>query len=169
MTDKEIRDPDMKKAKIMAVIAIVLFFVAFAVLGIGAVLQENGVSDRIVIPTALIGFFGCDIAAIILLIKVYPTLLLSDCIKMDEFYEKRESDELCLPDREALAQSLLVHKFKPTEDGGYRKKKFSGTVLVIAVDSRNSRGYFMDIKKRNLSLYSYGCSMVKRLFRVLEG
>lgn len=245
MTDKEKKDPGMKKAKIMAVIAIILFFAAFVVLGVGAVLQENGVPDRIVMPAALIGFFGCDIAAIILLIKAYPTLLLSDCIKMDEFYEKREPAELCLPDRKALAQSLLVNKFKPTEDGGYRRKKFSflkdsinyhvwitedvslanalrrevdhfertqtnwknlclillvymdevgecerkeikeigkqyiiagtvtpklsGTVLVIAVDSRNSRGYFMDIKKRNLSLYSYGCSMVKRLFRVLEG
>lgn len=164
---------------------------------------------------------------------------------MDEFYEKLEPTELCLPDREALVQRLLEHKFRPAEDGGYRKRKFSflkdtiyyhiritedvsianalrrevdhferaqikwknlclillvymdevgecerkeikeigkqyiiagtvspklsATVLVIAVDSISNMGYFMGIKKRNLSLYSYGCRMVKRLFRVLEG
>lgn len=96
------RDISMKKAKVMAVIAINLFFVAFVFLGIGAVLQENGVSEKIVVPTALIGFFGCDIAAIILLIKAYPTILLSDCIRMDEFYEKQELTELCLPDTSGL-------------------------------------------------------------------
>ena len=115
----------MKTAKIMAVIAIILSFVGFAFLAICAVLQGNGVSDKIVVPTALIGFFGCNIAAIILLMKAYPTLLMSDCIKMDEFYEKQELTELCLPDREALVQRLLEHKYKPTEDGGYRRKKFS--------------------------------------------
>lgn len=230
----------MKTAKIMAVIAIILFFVVFASLAICAVLQGDGVSDRIVVPTALVGFFGCNIVAIILLMKAYPTLLLSDCIKMDDFYEKQELTELCLPDRAALIKSLLEHKFKPAEDGGYRRKKFSflkdsinyhvritedvsianalrrevdhfertqikwnnlcmillvymdevgkcerkeikeigkqyiiaetvapklsASVLVIAVDSISNKGYFMDIKKHNISFYSYGCRMIKRLF-----
>lgn len=186
-------------------------------------------------------FFGCNITAIILRITAYPILMRSDCIRMDKFYEKQEPTELCLPDREALVQRLLENKFKPAEDGGYRRKKFSFlkdtinyyvritedtsianalrrevdhcerarikpnnlcilllvymdevgecerkeikefgkrfiiaemmavsklsvTFLAIAVDSRNSMGYFVDIKKRNLSLYSYGCKMVKRLF-----
>lgn len=239
--DKEKRELSMKTAKIMAVIAIILSFVGFAFLAICAVLQGNGVSDKIVVPTALVGFFGCNIVAIILLMKAYPTLLMSDCIKMDEFYEKQELTELCLPDREALVQRLLEHKYKPTEDGGYRRKKFSllkdtinyhvritedvsivnalrrevdhfertqikwnnlcmillvymdevgecerkeikeigkqyiitetvvapklsASVLAIAVDSVSNMGYFMDIKKRNISFYSYGCKMVKRLF-----
>ena len=238
--DKEKRELSMKTAKIMAVIAIILSFVGFAFLAICAVLQGNGVSDKIVVPTALVGFFGCNIAAIILLMKAYPTLLMSDCIKMDEFYEKQELTELCLPDREALVQRLLEHKYKPTEDGGYRRKKFSflkdsinyhvritedvsianalrrevdhlertqikwnnlcmillvymdevgecerkeikeigkqyiiaetvapklsTSVLAIAVDSVSNMGYFMDIKKRNISFYSYGCRMIKRLF-----
>lgn len=186
-------------------------------------------------------FFGCNITAIILRITAYPILMRSDCIRTDKFYEKQEPTELCLPDREALVQRLLENKFKPAEDGGYRRKKFSFlkdtinyyvritedtsianalrrevdhcerarikpnnlcilllvymdevgecerkeikefgkrfiiaemmavsklsvTFLAIAVDSRNSMGYFVDIKKRNLSLYSYGCKMVKRLF-----
>ncbi|MDE7231694.1 MAG: hypothetical protein K2N37_01260 [Lachnospiraceae bacterium] len=238
--DKENRELSMKTAKIMAVIAIILSFVGFAFLAICAVLQGNGVSDKIVVPTALVGFFGCNIVAIILLMKAYPTLLMSDCIKMDEFYEKQELTELCLPDREALVQRLLEHKYKPTEDGGYRRKKFSflkdsinyhvritedvsianalrrevdhlertqikwnnlclillvymdevgecerkeikeigkqyiiaetvapklsTSVLAIAVDSVSNMGYFMDIKKRNISFYSYGCRMIKRLF-----
>lgn len=241
MTDKERRDPDMKKAKGMAVIAIILIFIAFASLGIGAILQGDGVSDRVIVPTALVGFFGCNIVAIILIMKAYPTLLMADCIKMDEFYEKQELIELCLPDREALVQRLLENKFKPAEDGGYRRKKFSflkdtinyhvritedvsianalrrevdhfertqikwnnlcmillvymdevgecerkeikeigkqyiitetvvasklsASVLVIAVDSISNRGYFMDVKKRNISFYTYGCRMIKRLF-----
>ena len=231
----------MKTAKIMAVIAIILSFVGFAFLVICAVLQGNGVSDKIVVPTALVGFFGCNIVAIILLMKAYPTLLLSDCIKLDEFYEKQELTELCLPDREVLVQSFLEHKFKPAEDGGYRRKKFSflkdsinyhvritedvsiasalrrevdhlertqikwnnlcmillvymdevgecerkeikeigkqyiitetvvapklsSSVLVIAVDRVSNMGYFMDIKRHNISFYSYGCRMIKRLF-----
>lgn len=56
MTDKERRDPDMKKAKGMAVIAIILIFIAFAYLGIGAILQGDGVSDGIVVPTDLVVF-----------------------------------------------------------------------------------------------------------------
>lgn len=88
MTDKEKRELSMKTAKIMAVIAIILSFVASASLAIYAVLQGDGVSDKIVVPTALVGFFGCNIVAIILLMKAYPTLLLLDCIKMDDFYEK---------------------------------------------------------------------------------
>ena len=238
--DKEKRELSMKTAKIMAVIAIILSFVGFAFLVICAVLQGNGVADKIVVPTALVGFFGCNIVAIILLMKAYPALLMSDCIKMDEFYEKQELTELRLPDREALVQRLLEHKFKPAEDGGYRRKKFSflkdsinyhvritedvsianalrrevdhlektqikwnklcmillvymdgigeperkeikeigkqyiiaetvapklsTSILVIAVDSASNKGYFMDIKKRNISFYSYGCRMIKRLF-----
>ncbi len=240
MTDKEKKDLSMKTAKIMAVVAIILSFIAFASLAICAVLQGDGVSDKIVVPTALVGFFGCNIIAIILLMKAYPTLLLSDCIKMDELYEKQELTELCLPDREALGQRFLENKFKPAEDGGYRRKKFSflkdsihyhvritedvsianalrrevdhlertqvkwnnlcmillvymdevgecerkeikeigkqyiiaetvapkisTSILVIAVDSISNKGYFMDIKKRNISFYSYGCRMIKRLF-----
>ena len=246
VTDKEKRDLDMKKAKVLAVIAMILIFAAFASLGTGAILQGDGVADGIVVPTALVGFFGCNIAAIILIMKAYPTLLMADCIRMDEFYEKQEPTELCLPDRNALVQRLLENKFKPAEDGGYRRKKFSflkdsinyhvritedvsitnalrrevdhfertqakwnnlcmillvymdevgecerkeikeigkqyiitetvvaprlsASVVVIAVDSVSNMGYFMDIKKRNISFYSYGCKMIKRLFRVLEG
>ena len=58
--DKEKRDPSMKKAKIMAVIAMILIFAAFASLGIGAILQGDGVAEGIVVPTALVGFFGCS-------------------------------------------------------------------------------------------------------------
>lgn len=47
--------------------------------------------------------------------------------------------------------------------------KLSASALVIAVDSVSNTGYFMDIKKHNISFYSYGCRMIKRLFRVLEG
>lgn len=241
MTDKEEKDLGMKKAKVMAIFEAILCFMAFSSLGVGMVLQKNGVSEEIFMPTVLVVFFGCNITAIILRITAYPILMRSDCIRMDKFYEKQEPTELCLPDREALVQRLLENKFKPAEDGGYRRKKFSFlkntinyhvritedtsianalrrevdhcerarikpnnlcilllvymdevgecerkeikefgkrfiiaemmaapklsvTFLAIAVDSRNNMGYFMNIKKRNLSLYSYGCKMVKRLF-----
>lgn len=241
MTDKEEKDPGMKKAKVMTIIEVILCFMAFSSLGVGAVLQKNGVSEEIIMPTVLVVFFGCNIVAIILQITAYPMLMRSDCIRMDAFYEKQEPTELCLPDREALVQRLLENKFKPTEDGGYRRKKLSFlkdtinyhvritedtsiadalrrevdhcerarikpnnlcilllvymdevgecerkevkefgrrfimaemmaapklsvTFLAIAVESGNNIGYFMDIKKRNLSLYSCGCKMVKQLF-----
>lgn len=53
-------DSDMKKAKIMAVTAMILIFAAFASLGIGAILQGDGVAEGMVVPVALVGFFGCS-------------------------------------------------------------------------------------------------------------
>lgn len=123
--NKENKDLGMKKAKVMAIIEAILCFMAFSSPGVGMVLQKNGVSEEIIMPMVLVVFFGCSIVAFILQITAYPKLMRSDCIRMDAFYEKQELTELRLSDREALGQRLLENKFKPAEDGCYRRKKFS--------------------------------------------
>lgn len=122
---KNTEEVDVKKAKVMAVLGIILFVVSFCFLFWAAIMQEMGVSNEIITPIALIGFFGCDIIAIVLLVKAIPGLMVADIEKMDKKYEGNELTELHLMDKDVVLQKFLENKFKCTEDGYYRKKKFS--------------------------------------------
>lgn len=240
--NEENQTPDIKKATVMAVIAVILIFIGFGSIAGAAFMQGAGFSDEVIVLVVAVGFFGCNIVGVILIAKAYPALLLSDCMRADRIYEKQGVRELSLPDQNALRQQLLQHKFKDTENGYYRKKKFSflkdsicyyiriiedvevenavrretirfdsmkkkennlclllfiymdevgerereevkelgkmyiimgtvinpktsASVITTAVDSRTNRGYFMDVGKRGaLTLYSYGCKLIREMF-----
>ena len=233
---------NIKKATIMAIIACILIMIAFSCL-IGAVfLQEYDYFDTVVLPLVLGGFFGGNIIALVLLCKAYPTLVISDCMKMNDRYERQEPMQIRLPERESLGRKFLDSKFQYTEDGYYMIKSFSFlkdsvcyyaritedievenalrreverlyqlgkneknlcmllfvymdavrerekqdikelgkrnivlesvinpnlslSVLIIAVDRGTNTGYYMKIGRHGrLTLYSYGCKMLKKLF-----
>ncbi|MBD5484115.1 MAG: hypothetical protein HDR18_01075 [Lachnospiraceae bacterium] len=68
-----------------------------------AFLQEYYYFDTVVLPLVLGGFSGGNIIALVLLCKAYPTLLLSDCMRMEDRYEKQEPVQVRLPERESLS------------------------------------------------------------------
>lgn len=116
---------DTKKAIYMFIVAIFLFFAGFAFLIWAAVMQEHGLLNGVIILVGLVGFFGCDILSIVLLIKALPGLLFLDIEKIDRKCNESKLLELPLMGKEAVVKKLLQHKFKYTEEGCYRKKKFS--------------------------------------------
>lgn len=109
----------------MAIIAVVLIIIAFSSLFVAALMQDNGISDAVIVPMALIAFFGGSIAAFVLIIKSYPALLMAECRKMEQKYDRQELTKILLPDQNAISQTFLEHKFKYIEEGYYRRKKFS--------------------------------------------
>lgn len=229
----------------MSIIAIVLIVLAFSCLIVPALIQYYDDSAKLFLPVILIGFFGGNTIALILLVKAYPALLAADCRKMDERYEKQEPSRIMLSP-ESLAQIFQDNKFKYMKEGYYRKKTFSFlkdsvcyyvritedmdvenamrreierlyqvgkkdknlcmllfvcmdevgeyakkqikelgkgtiviesvmncnislTVLAIAVDRRRNTGYYMEIGRHGmLTLYSYGCKMLRKLFADAE-
>lgn len=104
----------------MAVIAMVLIIISFSALFVAALMQENDIS----IPV-LIVFLGGNIIALALIIKSYPTLLMADCRRMEQKYDRQELTEVLLPSQNTIGQTFLQHKFKYIDEGYYRKKKFS--------------------------------------------
>lgn len=116
---------NIKKAMIMAVAAIILIIIAISSLFLAALMQENGISDVVIVPIALIGFFGGNIVALVLLIKSYPALLYADYMKMEQRYDRQELSEIPLPEQHSISQTFLQHKFKYIDEGYYRRKKFS--------------------------------------------
>ena len=114
-----------KKAKWMSVFGICLFFAGFAFLIWLAVMEEYGLSNSVIISVAILGFIGCDILSIILLIKAFPGLVALDIEKIDKKYDEREMLVFPSMEKEVVVQKLFQHKFKYTEEGYYRKKKFS--------------------------------------------
>lgn len=232
---------NIKKATTMAVIAVILIFLAFSAMAGAVFMLDMGMPERVIVPIALILFLGGNITGVVLIVKAYPALLASDCMKMDQAYDQREPVKLSISQPDVPAQRLQECRFKCTQDGYYRKKKFSfmkdvvhyyvritedhsienalrreperfvGTrkkretvclllfvymdevgererneikelgknrivvetilmptvpvsVVVVAVDRGTDCGYFMDVRKRNgISLYSYGCRMLKKI------
>lgn len=233
---------DIKKATHRAIIAVILIIIAFLSLFVAALMQGHDISDTVIVPMALVLFFGGNIIALILLVKSYPALLYADCMKMEERYSRQELTQVLLPDQSSIGQVFLGHKFKYIEEGYYRRKKFSFlkdsvnyyaritedfeienalkrevnqlfevkrkeknlclllfvymdeideqekreikelsknqivmgsvvnpdisvAVLVIAVDRKMNTGYYMESRKYGrISLYSYGCRMVGKMF-----
>lgn len=116
---------NIKKAMIMAVAAIILIIIAISSLFVAALMQDNCISDVVIVPMALIGFFGGNIVALVLLIKSYPALLYADYMKMEQRYDRQELSEIPLPEQHSISQKFLQHKFKYIDEGYYRRKKFS--------------------------------------------
>ena len=116
---------EYKKAKTMAIIAVILIVLAFSCLIVPALTQYYDDFNTVLMPIILVGFFGGNIAALILIGNAYPVLLASDCMKMDERYERQELTQILLPTRDLLAQIFLDNKFKYVKEGYYRRKKFS--------------------------------------------
>lgn len=237
-------EEEYKKAKIMAIMACILILAAFSCLSVTALTQYYDKFNTVFLPVTVGGFLGGNIVALILIAKAYPTLLIFDCKKMEERYEKQEPQQLLLPDRNSFTRMLLANKFEYTREGYYRRKKFSIlkdsvcyyiritegtevekalrreveylyqtgkkdknlcmllfvymdevgerekkdikelgkkniviesvinpnpslTVLVIAADRGTNTGYYMGIGRHGaLTLYSYGCKMLKKLFEL---
>ncbi len=233
---------EYQKAKKMSIIAVILIIFAFSCLIVPALTQYYDEFNTVLLPVIVIGFFGGNIVALILIGKAYPALLASDCMRMDERYEKREPVQILLPAQELLVQMFVNHKFKYMEEGYYRRKIFSFlkdsvcyyvrmtedveaqnalrreverlyqagkkdknlcmllfvymdevgerekkdikelgkqnivvesvvnpnislTVLVIAVDRRDNKGYYMEIGRHGrMTLYWYGCRMLRKMF-----
>lgn len=122
---KNTEDINVKKAKVMAALGIILFIASFGFLFWAATMKDKGLSNEIITPVALIGLFGCDIIAIVLLVKSIPGLMVADIEKMDKKYGGNELTELHFMDKDVVLQKFFENKFKCTEDGYYRKKKFS--------------------------------------------
>lgn len=109
----------------MAGAAIILIIIAISSLFVAALMQDNGISDVVTVPMALIGFFGGNIVALVLLIKSYPALLYADYMKMEQRYDRQELSEIPLPEQHSISQTFLQHKFKYIDERYYRRKKFS--------------------------------------------
>lgn len=71
-------------------------------------------------------------------------------VYMDQMgeYEKKALKDLC-------KANVVIQTVNP---------KISASALMVAVDSDNHTGYFLDVVKNNFSLYAYGCRLVKKLF-----
>lgn len=118
-------EKELRKAKVMAVSAIILEICGFASFVGAAVMQKRGIPDSIILPVVVIAFFGCSFAAIFLLIKAAPELMTADIKKIDRKYDSCRPEQLAGMDKQSIRQKLLQHKFLATEEGYYRKRKFS--------------------------------------------
>ena len=231
-----------KKAVIMICTAAAVFLCAFGFLAWAIIMDERGVSDAVLLPIGFGGFLGCCILSLVLIFNALPSLAILDMLKIEKQYQGKELIELVLIDKVTMGINLLEKRFKYTEEGYYKKKKFSfikdcityyvrmvedmniesavlretlnfdrikkkgknpclllfvylnkvdeeekkfikklGTdaivaesitssllgesTVVIAVDRSTYKGYFLDIGRNSVvTIYSYGCKMLKRLY-----
>lgn len=124
MPDNIFESNTIKRAKVLGILSILLFFTSFGCLALAAFLQESNIR-AVIIPGSLIGFIGCNILALFFIYKAYPVLLYSDCKRMDTIYDNQELTLLSIPRQDALEQLLVSQKFKYMQDGYYHKKKLS--------------------------------------------
>ncbi len=112
----------IRKAKWKLCLGILLALLGFGVLLAGVALD---VQDTWGIVALIAGFFACDIAGVILLIKALPGLALSDINRIDQKYGECELTQLHGMKKYEAEQILRSHKFKFDDSGYYRRKKFS--------------------------------------------
>lgn len=132
-----------KAAYLLVALGLILFFASFVFLICAAVLQDAGVPDAIVTPIGLIGFFGCDIAAIVVLVKALPHVAAHDYDRLDKKYDAKELTLLPLLTKQQLETALLRSKFQPTEDGYFCRRKFSFTKDFVTYHARIVDGSFL--------------------------
>lgn len=132
-----------KATYLLVALGLVLFFASFGFLICAAILQDKGVSGSIVTPIGLIGFFGCDIAAIVVLLKALPHVASHDYDRIDKKYDAKELTSFPILTKEQLEKSLLRSKFRPTEDGYFCRKKFSFAKDFITYHARIVDGSFL--------------------------
>ena len=132
-----------KAAYLLVALGLVLFFASFGFLICAAIMQDAGMSDAIVTPVGLIGFFGCDIAAIVLLVKALPHLAAHDYDRIDKKYDAKELTMLPPLTKQQLEAQLLRAKFQLTQNGYYCRKKFSFLKDFITYHVRVVDGSFL--------------------------
>ncbi len=125
-----------KRAAVMAGVAILSEIAAFAVLFWAADMQERGVSGRIHVPVALIGFFGFSILAIVLLMISAPQLIIAEHLKADRSYNRDGLTTLRNMSRGRVEERLLARKFQRSGDGYYHKKEYSFLIDFVSYDVR---------------------------------
>ncbi len=112
----------IRKAKWKLCLGVLLALLGFAVLLAGALLDVQSTWGSMGL---LAGFFACDIAGLILIIKASPGLALSDINRIDQKYGECELTQLHGMKKYEAEQTLRSHKFKYDDSGYYRRKKFS--------------------------------------------
>ena len=132
-----------KAAYLLVILGLVLFLASFGFLICAAILQDKNVSDAIVTLVGLVGFFGCDIAAIIVLAKALPHVVTCDFDRLDRKYDKKELTSFPLLTKEQLQETLLRFKFRPAQDGYFCRRKFSFTKDYINYYVRIADGSFL--------------------------
>lgn len=132
-------------------------------------LQENGYGDFWWPLTGLLGFFTCDIAALILLFYIMGDAIAHDVEKKSEMYAKLELTrcEDLMPDR--VKEKLLSQKFKATKDGYLKKKVFSFAkdsicYYVRSVTSSDVKGTIDEEFKRISNLSERAANLCLLLF-----
>lgn len=114
-----------KKAGVKAVLGMICGAAGIAFLFAGAVMQEKGISDAVIVPAALGGFLGGEIIGLAFLLKAAPELMVQDILKRDKVYEESPLTELTQMGRVHVKQRLLESKFRSTQEGYDVKRKFS--------------------------------------------
>ncbi len=120
--EKEREEVAIRKAKGKLCFGVFLALLGFGVLLAGALLDVQSTCG---IVALVAGFFVCDIAGLILLIKALPGLAISDINKIDEKYGERELTQLHGMKKYEAEETLRSHKFQYDDSGYYRRKKFS--------------------------------------------
>lgn len=117
-------EKDLRTRKGTARIIGSIFFLVlvFAILVFMAVLQNKGISVKGILLAAPIGgTLLCFLIGLIFAVASYPYLAASEAEKIYEFYGERELEEISFMDEERVQRRLYELKFKPVEDGLYRK------------------------------------------------
>ncbi len=120
--EQESEEVTIRKAKWKFCTGVLLALLGFAVLLAGALLDVQSTWG---IVALIAGFFVCDIAGLILLIKALPGLAISDINKIDEKYGACELTQLQNMKKYEVEQILRSHRFQYDDSGYYRRKKFS--------------------------------------------
>lgn len=113
----------VKKGYLLVAIGIIMALAGFLFPICAAFMQGNGM--KVNTSVIVIGFFGCNAIGIILMYKAYPSIIISDYIRLGKKYDNKELDELENLDKENLKQSLLNNNFKYTEQNYYINNKAS--------------------------------------------
>lgn len=131
---------NVKRTITIFVLALVVFIIGFCFVIWAAIMQDNGISTKIIGTISMIGLIGCSIISIIVIVKIFPDLVMMDVMKIKKVYDNSELTELQLTDMSAMDKTLLTYKFKYTEDGYYKRKKLSLVKDTISYYVRMTEG-----------------------------
>lgn len=152
MPDRIFNEKEIKKAKVMGILAILLVFVSFGALALAAFMQDS-LHNNVIIPLAVISFIGCNVLAVFFIFKSYPVLIYIDCRRMDQTYENQPIKTLALPAPNDWKPLLMRYKFKDSQDGYYRRKKLSFLkdsihyVIRITRDTEPEHAFHQEISR----------------------
>lgn len=113
----------IKKCKVMFGTGLGAGILAFLVLILGVVLQDRGAHGTDVV--CIIAALACMIIGLVLLIKAYPGLMISEVDRAEAEYDRQELSQLPVLERSRVEQQLCSCGFKRESGGYFTKKKFS--------------------------------------------